>query len=194
MRLTGVRFPHEGLGDGLVSARLGPTVKVRFPHEGLGVGSLVVRRKKRPRVRFPHEGLGARCVYVWRFGPDGSDFPMRGWEAPGRIHQPEVGRVRFPHEGLGAAYAALLKFNEGQVRFPHEGLGDAQPKAPILRSCRSDFPMSEPPRVYRRVICSYFRRPYQVCSGLHRTPPLLQRVGYSRWDRADGGCYTNRPI
>ena len=28
----------------------------------------------------------------------------------------------------------------------------------------------EPPRVYRRVICSFFRRPYRVCSGLHRMP------------------------
>ena len=33
----------------------------------------------------------------------------------------------------------------------------------------------EPPRVYRRVICSTTRRPYRVCSGLHRTPPLLLR-------------------
>ena len=38
----------------------------------------------------------------------------------------------------------------------------------------------EPPRVYRRVICSTTRRPYRLCSGLHRTPPLLQRVGRSR--------------
>jgi hypothetical protein len=29
---------------------------------------------------------------------------------------------------------------------------------------------SEPPRIYRRVICSYFRRPYRVSSGLHRRP------------------------
>jgi len=33
----------------------------------------------------------------------------------------------------------------------------------------------EPPRLYRRVICSTTRRPYRVCSGLHRTPPLLLR-------------------
>ncbi len=33
----------------------------------------------------------------------------------------------------------------------------------------------EPPRVYRRVICSTTRRPYRLCSGLHRTPPLLLR-------------------
>ena len=32
---------------------------------------------------------------------------------------------------------------------------------------------TEPPRVYRRVICSTTRRPYRVSSGLHRTPPLL---------------------
>lgn len=53
---------------------------------------------------------------------------------------------------------------------------------------------AEPPRVYRRVICSTARRPYRVCSGLHRTPPLLRRVGCGRWGRAGGGCYTNRPI
>jgi hypothetical protein len=37
----------------------------------------------------------------------------------------------------------------------------------------------EPPRFYRRVICSTTRRPYRVCSGLHRTPSLLLRVGRS---------------
>ena len=36
--------------------------------------------------------------------------------------------------------------------------------------------LTEPPRVYRRVICSTTRRPYRLCSGLHRTPPLLLRV------------------
>jgi hypothetical protein len=54
--------------------------------------------------------------------------------------------------------------------------------------------MNEPPRVYRRVICSHFRRPYRVCSGLHRTPPLLLLAGHIRWGRAAGDCYTNRPI
>ena len=52
----------------------------------------------------------------------------------------------------------------------------------------------EPPRVYRRVVCSMTRRPYRVSSGLHRTPPLLLRVGCIRWGREGGGCYTNRPI
>lgn len=52
----------------------------------------------------------------------------------------------------------------------------------------------EPPRVYRRVICSTAKRPYRVSSGLHRTPPLLLRVGCIRWGRVGGGCYTNRPI
>jgi transposase len=52
----------------------------------------------------------------------------------------------------------------------------------------------EPPRVYRRVICSFIKRPYQVCSGLHRTPPLLLLAECSRWGREVGGCYTNRPI
>ena len=54
--------------------------------------------------------------------------------------------------------------------------------------------VTEPPRVYRRVVCSMTRRPYRVCSGLHRTPPLLLRVGCSQLGRGDGGCYTNRPI
>ena len=53
---------------------------------------------------------------------------------------------------------------------------------------------SEPPRVYRRVVCSTTKRPYRGSSGLHRTPPLLLRVGCIRWGRANGGCYTNRPI
>ncbi len=53
---------------------------------------------------------------------------------------------------------------------------------------------NEPPRVYRRVVCSTTKRPYRVSSGLHRTPPLLLRVGCIRWGREGGGCYTNRPI
>ena len=38
----------------------------------------------------------------------------------------------------------------------------------------------EPPRVYRRLICSNIRRPYRVYLVFHRTPPLLLRVGYTR--------------
>ena len=53
---------------------------------------------------------------------------------------------------------------------------------------------TEPPRVCRRVVCSMTKRPYRVCSGLHRTPPLLLRAGCIRWGREGGGCYTNRPI
>jgi putative transposase len=53
---------------------------------------------------------------------------------------------------------------------------------------------NEPPRVYRRVVCSMTRRLYRVSSGLHRTPPLLLRVGCIRWGRGDGGCYTSLPI
>lgn len=53
---------------------------------------------------------------------------------------------------------------------------------------------TEPSRIYRRVICSYFRRPYRVSSGFHRTPPLLLRAGCNRWGREGGDCYTNRPI
>ena len=52
----------------------------------------------------------------------------------------------------------------------------------------------EPPRVYRRVVCSMTKRPYRMSSGLHRTPPMLVRVGCSRWSRGGGGCYTNRPV
>jgi len=52
----------------------------------------------------------------------------------------------------------------------------------------------EPPRVYRRVVCSMTRRLYRVSSGLHTTPPLLLRVGCIRWCRGDGGCYTSPPI
>ena len=36
--------------------------------------------------------------------------------------------------------------------------------------------LTEPPRLYRRVICSTTKRPYRVCSGLHRMLPLLLRV------------------
>ena len=54
--------------------------------------------------------------------------------------------------------------------------------------------LTEPHRVYRRVICSTTTRPYRVCSGLHRTPPLLLRVGCIRWGRGDGDCYTSPPI
>ena len=53
---------------------------------------------------------------------------------------------------------------------------------------------TEPPRLCRRVICSCFRRPYRVSSGLHRTPPLLLRAGCNRWGQEGGDCYTNRPI
>ena len=31
-------------------------------------------------------------------------------------------------------------------------------------------------------------RPYRVCSGLHRRPPLPQPVVYFRWVQAGGGC------
>ena len=54
--------------------------------------------------------------------------------------------------------------------------------------------ITEPPRVYRRVICSTTKRPYRASSGLHRTPPLLLRAGCIRWGRGVGGCYTNPPI
>ena len=63
----------------------------------------------------------------------------------------------------------------------------------ILFSVRSERQL-EPPRVYRRVVCSMTKRPYRVCSGLHRTPPLLLRAGCIRWGREGGGRYTNRPI
>ncbi len=62
------------------------------------------------------------------------------------------------------------------------------------RCVATRYDRCEPPRIYRRVICSYFRRPYRVSSGLHRTPPLLLRAGYNRWGQEGGDCYTNRPI
>ena len=72
---------------------------------------------------------------------------------------------------------------------------DGISKSQVSRLCGEiDEKVHEPPRVYRRVICSTTRRPYRVCSGLHRTPPLLLRVGCIRWGREDVGCYTNRPI
>jgi hypothetical protein len=63
-----------------------------------------------------------------------------------------------------------------------------------VRYAKKPLPISEPPRVYRRVVCSMTRRLYRVSSGLHRTPPLLLRVGCIRWCRGDGGCYTSPPI
>lgn len=48
------------------------------------------------------------------------------------------------------------------------GLHSRAHAPPSRQSC-------EPPLVYRRVICSTIRRPYRVCSSLHRTPPLLLR-------------------
>ena len=63
--------------------------------------------------------------------------------------------------------------------------------APVMTATEARV---EPPRIYRRVVCSTTKRPYRVSSGLHRTPPLLLRVGCIRWGREGGGCYTNRPI
>ena len=64
---------------------------------------------------------------------------------------------------------------------------------PMVREARALI-AAEPPRVYRRVVCSTIRRPYRVSSGLHRTPPLLLRVGCIRWVQRDGDYYTSRPI
>jgi hypothetical protein len=67
-------------------------------------------------------------------------------------------------------------------------------KGYLYRLLNNRVYLIEPPRVYRRVVCSTTRRPYRVSSGLHRTPPLLLRVGCIRWGREGGGCYTNRSI
>ena len=62
------------------------------------------------------------------------------------------------------------------------GLGEKTQKAHIRNVKhfaaflgRAPDTATEPPRLYRRVICSTTRRPYRVCSSLHRTPPLLLR-------------------
>ena len=63
-----------------------------------------------------------------------------------------------------------------------EAIVEGRDAAPGLAGLLEPFPVEwteqlyEPPRVYRRVICSTTRRPYRLCSGLHRTPPLLLRV------------------
>lgn len=68
-------------------------------------------------------------------------------------------------------------------------------KATVRDTCKAILKaLDEPPRVYRRVVCSMTMRPYRVSSGLHRTPPLLLRAGCIRWGQAGGGCYTNPPI
>jgi excisionase family DNA binding protein len=76
---------------------------------------------------------------------------------------------------LNVSWPFLIKLLE-DGGIPHRKVGKH-------RRVRMENVMSykaEPPRVYRRVICSTARRPYRACSGLHRTPPLLLRVGRNR--------------
>ena len=91
---------------------------------------------------------------------------------------------------------ALIEKLEGQVQdYRRTKFG---PKSEKLDPSQLELALedleTEPPRVCRRVVCSMTKRPYRVCSGLHRTPPLLLRAGCIRWGREGGGCYTNRPI
>jgi len=61
------------------------------------------------------------------------------------------------------------------------GLGRALLRDAVLRITAAAHEVGiEPPQLYRRVVCSTARRPYRVCSGLHRTPPLLLRAGCIR--------------
>ena len=75
----------------------------------------------------------------------------------------------------------LISGDDDQIVLRPRSLSEAASEAQI-------YALTEPPRVYRRVICSIITRPYQVCSGLHRTPPLLLLAGCIRWGREVGGC------
>ena len=93
----------------------------------------------------------------------------------------------------------ILEEDEGRFDLADDA-GDMRPEvarvvgAPAFARDGERLARIEPPRIYRRVVCSTTKRPYRVSSGLHRTPPLLLRVGCIRWGREGGGCYTNRPI
>jgi hypothetical protein len=78
------------------------------------------------------------------------------------------GGLRLSHRALAAAAGVAGTDGDDHAQL---GGNDVEPLGPVF---------AEPPRVYRRVICSTTRRPYRLCSGLHRTPPLLVRVGRSR--------------
>jgi Glutathione S-transferase, N-terminal domain len=88
-------------------------------------------------------------------------------------------RVRWALEEAGLPYRVeSTPFRDRQpAHFAHQPFG----QVPWLTN--GDlviFESGEPPRLYRRVVCSITTRPYRVCSGLHRTPPLLLRAGCIR--------------
>ena len=92
-------------------------------------------------------------------------------------------KIRLMERMLGAELTAHLGYEVG-----------AEPPAEQAnrRNGSATKRVNEPPRIYRRVVCSTTKRPYRVSSGLHRTPPLLLRVGCIRWGREGGGWVLSR--
>ena len=78
----------------------------------------------------------------------------------------------------GKEVRALVRNREKAANWANRGVelvdGDWNDLAAIEQA------LNKPPRVYRRLICSNIRRPYRVYLVLHRTPPRLLRVGYTR--------------
>ncbi len=109
-------------------------------------------------------------------------------QGPARGAERQVSQFVQDHEvELGQAFGDLSGLALGLFLFEGVDQFDGREEADLSA-------VIEPPRVYRRVVCSMTRRLYRVSSGLHRTPPLLLREGCIRWCRGDGGCYTSPPI
>ena len=93
------------------------------------------------------------------------------------ITKPVAGTVALALNGMAQITGWTVNTTTGVVTFA------AAPATGVAITAGFDFDVPvrfEPPRVYRRVVCSMTRRPYRVCSGLHRTPPLLLRAGCIR--------------
>ena len=75
----------------------------------------------------------------------------------------------------------VIKHQFGHVKTRYRGLAKNRTQLFTLFALgklflvRRRLMACEPPRLCRRVICLTTRRPYRVCSGLHRRPPLLLR-------------------